>query len=296
MSRRDKVKLHIEARAVVIRGAASSAWEPREPRGGQGMLDDGFRVIEQETRSAQHSAAVALSQDAFAIATRSAHARDPFDGGCNIEGLISQVTALYGREDRNDDSNLASRAAGYASLIAAISRKRPDLDYRTPIGQMLESMIRLFYGRNNGWKLVYKHLRAIPDSVEAKRPLRAVCLADIREWFDAGVQDLFSLQREIEETIQQLSRNIANVESEIAQKKLSLDKLRRRSDTVSAGSILALDQRVVAREITALKRAKSRTLEERERRLRTLRLIESDIREFERRLQVVRRVYFVRAV
>jgi hypothetical protein len=206
--------------------------------------------------------------------------------------LLARLTALFapGCEQRED---LAYAYAGpaYAALIEAMSAGRPALDYSAALGQLLELMAQLFGARQPLWKLVYQHLRAVPPAVGAKQTLRRVCAADISEWYDAGVQNLFQLQNDLNERIAELGRSARALERRAARVSRALARLRA---VESNGKVVSLQARLRERELADLNRRREELLAEQAGRADTLALIESDIREFEGLLRSARRAYYLR--
>lgn len=192
---------------------------------------------------------------------------------------------------QRENTAFALAAPAYAALVEALSWARPRLDYAPAIGQLLELMTQLFAARQPLWKLVYRHLRSIPGSVDAKQTLKRVCSADIREWYDAGVQNLFSLQSDLSGRIDGLSRNLAGVDQEIGDKRQALATLRA---TNRAGNVILLEEKLRERELDVLMARREELLAEHEGRTGTLALIESDIQEFESLLREARRAYYLR--
>jgi hypothetical protein len=213
------------------------------------------------------------------------------------ERFLLRLTRIYAQLwEQRDNSAFAGTAAAYSAVVGALSRRYPRLDYTGPVGQLLELMTRLFAARDNDWKAVYKELRAIPDNVGAKQTLTRVCSADIRQWFDAGVQNLFSLRMDLVGRIRELGAHLADIRNDIERRASELETLRLRLDPGGTGKIVGLAQRALTREIDALEVERREVLEERAGREDTLALIESDIREFEGILREARRAYCLRAV
>ena len=216
---------------------------------------------------------------------------------CDHAGFLRHLSAIYAQGyEQRDNIAFAATAVGYAAVVETISRRYPELDYREPLGQLLELMTRLFAARDNRWKVVYKHLRSIPDSVEAKQTLTRVCSADIREWFDAGVQNLFSLRDDLAAKIRALGAKARRVEREIGVLQRTLAAIRASLDPASTGKVVGLAAKVKQRQIAEMQIKLEEVLAEKEGGESTLHLIESDIREFEGRLREARRIYYLRAV
>jgi hypothetical protein len=209
--------------------------------------------------------------------------------------LLGRLADHMARETRQrSGSDLAVTAGGYAAVVAAMSRIHPEIDYSAPLGQLLELMARLFSARENGWKDIYTCLRSVPESVAAKQALNRVCLAEIREWFDAGVQNLFSLQAQLQGQIQAIRDKAAGIEQRLTEARLALNESHGRFG--HGGKVTSLGSMVAKREIQTLEQALAEVAEEQAGREDTLGLIESDIDEFEQILRGARRAYRLQVV
>ncbi len=207
--------------------------------------------------------------------------------------ILQSLTRLYRSACRGrEDEQFTATAASYAAVISALSRRFSGLDFDEAVGQLLKLMIRLFKSEDAGWVTVYRQLRSIPDSVSAKQQLQRVCSADIREWFDAGVKNLFSLRDGLFERIGKLDEDADAIAREIQAGESELAAARTQS--TSDGRVIVLADRVKARQIAALREKRQSILDEKAGKADTVSLIQADIREFERRLGEARRAYLVR--
>jgi hypothetical protein len=209
--------------------------------------------------------------------------------------ILQSLTRLYRNACRGrEDEQFTATAASYAAVISALSRRFSGLDFDEAVGQLLKLMIRLFKSEDAGWVTVYRQLRSIPDSVRAKQQLQRVCSADIREWFDAGVKNLFSLRDELRERTGKLQEDADAIARKIQAGESELAAVR----THSAGDsrVVVLADRVKARQIAVLREKRQSILDEKAGKVDTVALIQADIREFERRLGDARRAYLVRPV
>lgn len=206
------------------------------------------------------------------------------------------LTGVYQHASaRPDNSSPAHTASGYAAIVEAIHTVCPSLDYRPSVGQLLELMIRLFKARDSAWTLVYRHLRAISDALEAQQGQTRVCSADIREWIDAGAQNLFSLLQDLDQRVAELTREAEAVAREIDIQRRALEGMRRES-AASGGKLVFLAYKEKQQEIAELRVKQEQILEQRDTSASTRELIRADIREFEERLRNARRAFVVYAV
>lgn len=208
------------------------------------------------------------------------------------ERVLRRLAQLYGNGCTAHRGDIyTGTAAGYAAVVAALSQKCPGLDFSEAIGQLLELMIRLFRQEDIAWAAVYRHLRSIPDGVRAKQQLKRVCAADIREWFEAGVQNLFGLRAELRERI----RELAEAADALAQ------EIQAREDSIRpANAKGARNRKVVVladwfkeRRLTELRHERQAITDETTDKVDTVALINMDIREFEQRLVEARRAYLL---
>jgi len=217
------------------------------------------------------------------------------DSAAGHQQLLQRLAGLISKEmSRRGGSELAVVGGGYAAVVAAMSRIHPGMDYSAPLGQLLELMALLFSERENGWKDIYKCLRSIPDLVAAKQTLTRLCLAEIREWFDAGVQNLFSLQGQLERQIADVRDKVAEIERKLTASRHALDQQRGRFG--GSGKVASFGAMAARREIQSLEQQLDEATAELEGRQGTLKLIESDIGDFEQILRGARRAYRLQVV
>ena len=227
------------------------------------LLDECLGVVEQELRSDRGSANVERTRATLAEVAGLARAEDAIAEEQIYAHFLQHLVRIYAHGcDQRDNVAFAATAAAYAAVIEAISRAYPRLDYTVALGQLLEFMTRLFAARDNSWKTVYEHLRAIPDSVLAKQTLNRVCSAAIREWFDAGVQNLFSLKNDLTAKIRQLAEHARQIEREILDQEAAVGEMHQRADPEATGRVLSLQARLTARRTVALRLEKDRVLDE----------------------------------
>jgi hypothetical protein len=187
-----------------------------------------------------------------------------------------------------------STAAGYAAVVVALSRRTPALDLSEAIGQLLELMIRLFQEERASWAAVYRHLRSIPDTVDAKQQLKRVCAADIREWFDAGVQNLFGLRADLEKKIKRLEEAADTLAREIQSEEAAINAATTKAS--GNGNLVVLADWLQGRQLAELRHKRQAIIDETADKADTVALINADIREFEQRLGEARRAYLLRLV
>jgi hypothetical protein len=270
-----------------------------------GLNDDGcgqtldvcVKVIGQELATATQSADLELAREILGKVAIQVSSDGNLASNQDYHQFLQKLTRIYEEGcDHRENTAFAATAADFAAVIEAVSRRYPGYDYSGSFGLLLEYMTRLFAARDNSWKRVYKCLRAIPDSVSAKQHLKSVCSADIREWFEAGVQNLFSLQSDLASKIHELDRRAGEIGNEIRARQDEIREMHRKLDPEGTGKIVVLAGRSMERQIAGLELERSAVLEEKAGRESTLVLIESDIQEFEDLLREARRAYYLHIV
>jgi predicted nucleic acid-binding Zn-ribbon protein len=157
-------------------------------------------------------------------------------------------------------------------------------------------MSRLFRAQDQSWKLVYEHLLSIPDSVEAKRLLNRAFFAEIQDWAEAGVDNLFSIRKDLYAKIDQLEAKIERLERRIERGSEDLNQRGPTSTDINYSNVIDLAKARAKRLIMALKHRRQGLIDEKENEKSIIDFIESDIQEFEEKLRNTRRAYFLRAV
>jgi len=192
---------------------------------------------------------------------------------------------------------ITATAAAYAEVIETITREYPAQDYSEAVGQLFRYMNRLFRKKQSGWKAIYEHILSIPDSVEAKQVLNRAFFFEIQEWADAGVDNLFAIRadlchkmRDLKSRIQGIDQRITRIANETNQTEQADKALARNFNVIDLARVRR------SRLIASLQRKRKILRDQQEDEESIAALIESDIREFEEKLQNTRRAYFLRPV
>jgi hypothetical protein len=264
-------------------GRASQALDARLRSLRQDLCPDSALPERRKAERRLRELAVLIESDAATISDR------------DSERVLRGLAQLYGNGCAAHRGDTYTRtAAGYAAVVAALSHKSPGLDFGEAIGQLLELMILLFRQEDTGWVAVYRHLRSIPDGVRAKQQLKRVCAADIREWFDAGVQNLFGLRAELRERIRKLGETADALAREI---QAGEDAIRAVNASAEGNrKVVVLADWLKGRQLAELRHKRQTIIDETADKADTVALINADIREFEQRLGGARRAYLVRLV
>lgn len=211
--------------------------------------------------------------------------------------IIEHLTQIYARGFGQQAGGVFNATAdSYAHLIETIIRAYPSHDYSEAVGQLFCYMSRLFRARKNGWKAVYEHLLSIPDAVEAKQVLNGAFFVEIQEWAEAGVENLFSIRKDLYRKIGKIERKIEALGRQIEKIVGPSDSPKQTSSTQKASNVVDLAQARSKRRVELLRVRRQQLMEEMENEETILGLIESDIREFEDKLRATRRAYFIRPI
>jgi hypothetical protein len=211
--------------------------------------------------------------------------------------IVERLTFIYAQGfDRRADDIFTITADSYAHLIETISREYPGYDYSEAVGQLFCYMSRLFRTRRTRWKAVYEHILSIPDAVEAKQVLNQAFFVEIQEWAEAGVENLFSIRKDLREKIGAIKSKIRLID-------LRIDRISNKQyvavefeSTMLGSNVVDLAAARRKRSIELLRLKRQQLVEENEHEETVVGLIESDIREFEDKLRATRRAYFIRPV
>ena len=210
--------------------------------------------------------------------------------------IVERLTRIYARGfGQRSGEVFTTTADSYAHLIETISRAYPGYDYSEAVGQLFCYMSRLFRTRKIGWKAVYEHILSIPDAVEAKQALNRAFFVEIQEWAEAGVENLFSIRRDLHEKVDSIETKIRMLDRRIeavAGGRVPVGDNRKKQGS----NVIDLAQARRKRIVEALLRKRRRLVDEKSEEETIAALIESDIREFEEKLRNTRRAYFIRSV
>lgn len=211
--------------------------------------------------------------------------------------LLQNLTRVYSRADAGHEvDDFAATASGYARVVKALSRRCPECDYREAIGQLLDLMAHLFQTRNPSWKSIFRLLRAIPESVNGRERLQRVCSMYVREWFDPGVPNLYSLQKQLHREIEELDLEIETLRSEIRTIEEELETLQTSSGMLGNPKVAILAVRRKQGQIVLSQRNMLNSVDGRDAKTKAAALIKSDIRDLGNRLRKAGRTYRVHLV
>lgn len=211
--------------------------------------------------------------------------------------VLERLTGLFARGIRRDEINPCTESAGvYADLVAAISQRFAEYDYSEAIGQLLVYMGRLFQAKRSNWTDVYEHLLAMPQSAGTERLLGGARFAEIREWYESGVSNLFSIQRDVLGRVDALEKEIAALDRRIDSARERLAQRRERVKHLYGSRLVLIEHRWHERAIEELELERVELVDELSNKRDIAELIEEDIREFEVKLERARRLFLLRAI
>jgi hypothetical protein len=211
--------------------------------------------------------------------------------------IVEHLTEIYAQGfGRQAGGVFYATADSYAHLIETIIRAYPGHDYSEAVGQLFCYMSRLFRARKSGWKAVYERLLSIPDAIEAKQVLNRAFFVEIQEWAEAGVENLFSIRKDLYEKIGKIESRIGALDRRIEEIAGPSGFREQASSTQQVSNVVYLEQARRRRRVEPFRARRRRLVEEKEDEETIVGLIESDIREFEDKLRATRRAYFIRPI
>lgn len=222
------------------------------------------------------------------------------DGGSDIgtgdyARLLEDLTSIYsGGGVRREYSSFSATASAYARVIKALSRQCPSCDYRKSIGQLLDLMTILFELRDPSWKSIFRLLRAIPNSVNGREQLQRVCSRYVPEWFESGVPNLYSLQKELRRDIERLDLEIEALEKEIGAIQEDLGAIKVSTSGLPDPKITILAAKRKEGQMLRCRRNMRESLDERGAKNKAVELVASDIRGLASRFRAAGRAYRLR--
>lgn len=284
---------------------SGSPLEKRSPRAGSRWPQSGSakligeRLNRLEAQLSRPDTAIDSSEIEVILLLLSADIRTGYSelASGDFRQIIERITEIYAQGfGQRAGGVFTATADSYAHLIETISRAYPGHDYSEAVGQLFCYMSRLFRARKNGWKAVYEHLLSIPDAVEAKQVLNRAFFVEIQEWAEAGVENLFSIRKDLYAKIRNIKRRIRELDRRIERIAGPSDLPEQANSAQNASNIVDLAQARRRLLIEPLRVRRRRLVDEKENEKTIVGLIESDICEFEEKLRATRRAYFIRAV
>lgn len=208
----------------------------------------------------------------------------PFD----YRAILLRLSDIYARGFRVPDPSIFNgTAADYADVVEALGERCPTCNFQEALRQLLRYMCRLYAARKGSWKTVYQHILSIP---EAQRLLSQGEFAEVREWVESGVDNLFAIRQYTLNKIHALRRQRAQIEQTIAQLQGEIDLVR------TKGKVVDLTARRKQREIAALVESRDELDDTIASKVGILDLVEEDMRDFESKLTTAMRSYSIRLV
>lgn len=207
--------------------------------------------------------------------------------------ILRDLTHIYSRGFSAPNAQAyTNTAADYAQVIGALSEKCPVCDYSEALGQLIGYMGRLFSQRKGSWKTLYKHISAVPGLTEGKPLPTKALLAEIQEWVEAGVDNLFSIRKDLLEHANRVAQSLRRVDGEIMEIEAQLAEAR----SGPRGKVVSLEHKRRERVLAALRFYRDELATEKDAKDYAASLIEEDIRSFEEKLRATKRVYSLRVV
>lgn len=211
--------------------------------------------------------------------------------------MLDRLAGIYAQGlSRRGNNAFLLTASDYADVVEAISTCLPHYDYSTVIGQLLFYMTQLYLTRKGSWMTIYEHLAAMPDAIDGIVPLKQECFADIRRWTEEGVANLFQIQRDLQARQTYLQTKNQRLQKKIDWLHNSCCPDLELDHPFIGHKVARLDQYKIVNQIRTLCQQQERVQAEIAGKQETAQLIESNIREFEGKLQSAHRTYLVQAI
>lgn len=266
------------------------------PGRSRAVLEDYLTVLSTELSETNGFVDVGRVQEMLLEISSFLRAEGAGIGGDDYRRTLDRLTEIYARGiPQTASQGFKLTAAGYAGVIETVSRAYPGYDYGEAVGQLLCYMMRLFKAGNGGWKTVFQHVLAMPDTVKAKQWLGQTYFWEVQEWAEAGVDNLFSIRREICERIAGVAAKETEIGREIEKMERDL-RADRQKKAGTGANVIDLAQKRGARALESLRRNRQGLVEEKAANELLVGLIDDDIREFEDKLRDMRRAYYVRLI
>jgi hypothetical protein len=200
--------------------------------------------------------------------------------------MLDRLTAIYAKGLRVENDNaFAGTAAHFADLLESVSQNFQDYDYSHSVSLLLHYMDRLFNARENSWLEVYEHLLSMPDSIHVMQQLRGEHLNEINGWIEEGVDNLFTLWDEQQESIAIQAQTLNDLETQILTHHAQLQ----RASRAAKPGVIDLNLARQQRELRFLISQRNQLMSERRTKLAIADLLWTNIREFSDRLAKIRR-------
>ena len=215
----------------------------------------------------------------------------------DLRRILQRLGAIYTPDlGRRGNNAFLLTAPDYADVVEAVSGCLPDYDYSTVIGQLLFYMTQLYLTRKGSWMTIYEHLAAMPDTIGGIAQLKQDRFAEIRRWTEEGVANLFQIQRDLQARQAYLQDKERRLQKKIDWLLGSCGSGLDPDHPFRGRKVARLDHFKVVNQIRGLRQEQEQVRTELAGKRETAQLIESNIREFEGKLQSARRTYLIQAV
>ncbi len=204
-----------------------------------------------------------------------------FDGLANIYSFDTMQSGGDGFQHSVGD---------YAELLESVSSEFPAYNYDTALQQVFLYMNRMFEHQQNGWVEVLETIAAMPESIGMVHILKQECFPEIMEWVEGGVHNLFQIHGDLSAMTRKLEMRERLVEQQMA---------RFRSAYLTrqvAENLVDVKQGKKARAMALLRRKLVDIQHEVAEKRGLIKLVESNIQEFQDLMATARRAFFIRLV
>ncbi len=211
--------------------------------------------------------------------------------------FLQRLIRIYGAGfSQNPGNAFLITAADYADVIEAISKECPNYDYSEALGQLLRYMSQLYKVRKSSWKTVYEHIQSMPDSITAVQMVKTEYFAEIQQWAEEGVGNLFQIRKDIYQRIEELEQQANAIEKQIDAEGSILATETPVPKVFGQAQIINLAEKRAQKRIEALHVDLAANARDILSQGELVALIESNIQEFDDKLREARRAYSIRLV
>ncbi|MCP3671981.1 MAG: hypothetical protein GY814_16425 [Gammaproteobacteria bacterium] len=178
----------------------------------------------------------------------------------------------------------------YAELLMSVSSEFPAYNYDAALQQLFLYMNRMFEHQQKGWVEVLESIASMPESIGFVRPLKQECFPEIMEWVEGGVQNLFQIRGDLSAMLRKLNMREQLVEQQMARLQNAYQTRQ------TAENLIDLKQGKKVRAMVLLRRKLVAIRHESAEKIGMIKLVESNIQEFQDLMVTTRRAFFIRLV
>ncbi len=204
-----------------------------------------------------------------------------------IDGLVN----IYHFDTMESGGDGFQHSVGdYAELLKSVSSEFPAYDYDAALQQLFLYMNRMFEHQQKGWVEVLESIASMPESIGLVRLLKQECFPEIMEWVEGGVQNLFQIHGDLSSMVRKLDMREQLVEQQMVRLQNAYQTRR------ATENLIDLKQGKKVRAMVLLRRKLVAIQHEGAEKRVLIKLVESNIQEFQDLMATARRGFFIRLV